>query len=475
MTTRTRTATHESDRNRHIATAIAVLILVGVTLAGSFAMTRMPSAVAPVVQTEVTLKSPDRLLVVSPHPDDESIACSGLIQHALVAGAQVRVLWMTAGDHNVIGPLLFWRKAAVTPAQFRGIGHRRMQEARAAATLLGLKPQDLIFLGYPDAGLSDIFLKMWSSQPYWSGFTNSTSVPYAESIVAGQPQTAKNLLMDMEQVMASFRPTMVAYPNFIDNHPDHQATALFVTAALADLHVTPRRLEYVVHVNGWPRPLRYAPFVDSYAPPAARILGLRQDVVHLTPREVEIKTHAIQAHASELLPMATLVVFARRTEVFLAPADLSNTTDPEQIARFFFPVNRVSDDDRPVIRRVTVSRSSGQTNVTLELGRAPSRLEEMELFFFPLPSGATFGEAPKLYVTYRGGSATADVIDLRVPGAKPLTIPVTHQGVEAGFVFSDKLMGGSPRGFFLRLERGPGHIDTTRSRTVWIGIAAAVP
>jgi hypothetical protein len=129
MTTRTRTATHESDRNRHIATAIAVLILVGVTLAGSFAMTRMPSAVAPAVQTEVTLKSTDRLLVVSPHPDDESIACSGLIQHALAAGAQVRALWMTAGDHNVIGPPLFWRKAAVTPAQFRDIGHRRMQEA----------------------------------------------------------------------------------------------------------------------------------------------------------------------------------------------------------------------------------------------------------------------------------------------------------------------------------------------------------
>jgi hypothetical protein len=229
--------------------------------------------------------------------------------------------------------------------------------------------------------------------------------------------------------MVSFRPTMVAYPNFIDNHPDHQATALFVTAALADLHFTPRCLEYVVHVNRWPRPLRYAPFVDSYAPPAARVLGLRQEVVHLTPQEVGIKAHAIQAQASELLPVATLVAFARRTEVFLAPADLSNKTDPEQIARFFFP----------------------------------------------LPSGGTFGQAPKLHVTYRGGSATATVVDLGVPGAKPVTVPVTHQGAEVSFVFSDELTGGSPRGFFLRLERAPGHIDTTRSRTVWIGIAPAVP
>ncbi|MHB8071942.1 MAG: PIG-L deacetylase family protein [Candidatus Cryosericum sp.] len=474
MATHTRTPTHESRRNRQVATAVAVLTLIVVTLAGSFAMTRIPSVIAPVVQTEVTIAASDRVLVVSPHPDDESIACSGLIQHALTAGAQVRVLWMTAGDHNVIGPPLFSRKAAVTPAQFRDIGHRRMKEAMTAAALLGLKPQDLIFLGYPDMGLSDIFLKMWSSQPYRSGLTNATVVPYAESVVAGQPQTAKNLLADVEHVMSSFQPTVVAYPNFIDNHPDHQATALFVTAAFADLHLAPRRLEYVVHVNGWPRPLRYAPFVDSYAPPAARILGLRQEVVHLTPAEVEVKTHAIQAHASELLPLATLVAFARRTEVFLAPADLNNNTDPEQVARFFFPVNRTGDDDRPAVQRVTVARAARQTSVALEMGRSLNGLEEMELFLFPLPGGGTFSQAPKLRVIYRGGRPTAEVTDLGQPGANPVTVPVTSKGAEVTFVVSDELAGGIPRGFFLRLERGPGPIDTARSRTVWIGIVTAV-
>jgi LmbE family N-acetylglucosaminyl deacetylase len=458
-----------------MATAVAALILVLATFVGAFAMTRIPSAVAPVVQTEITIMASDRVLVVSPHPDDESIACSGLIQHALAAGAQVRVLWMTAGDHNVIGPPLFWRKAAVTPAQFRDIGHRRMQEAGAAAAVLGLKSQDLIFLGYPDMGLSDIFLEQWSSQPYRSGLTNAASVPYAESVVAGQPQTATNLLADVEQVMSLFKPTVVAYPNLIDYHPDHQATALFVTAAMADLRMTPRRLEYVVHVSGWPRPLRYAPFVDSYAPPAARVLGLRQEVIHLTPGEVQVKTHAIQAHASELLPLSTLVAFARRTEVFLAPADLDNTTGPEQVARFFFPVNRIGDDDRPVVRRVTVSRTAGQTSLALELGRPLSGLEEMELSLFPLPGTETFSTAPKLRLAYRGGRRTAEVEDLAQPSAKPVTIPVIRAGAEVTFVVSDKLAGGIPRGFFVRLERGPGSIDTTRSRTVWIAIAPAVP
>src|SRR5450756_1369935 len=82
--------------------------------------------------------------------------------------------------------------SAVTPAQFRGIGHKRMQEAKNAAHVLGLSSNDLIFLGYPDGGLSDIFMNVWTSKPYRSGVTNAASVPYAESAVAGQPQTAMN-------------------------------------------------------------------------------------------------------------------------------------------------------------------------------------------------------------------------------------------------------------------------------------------
>jgi LmbE family N-acetylglucosaminyl deacetylase len=474
----------KSRRNRHIATVAAVLILSAAMFTSAFIMARFPSVVAPAVQTEVTMTKADRVLVVSPHPDDESIACSGLIQHALEAGAQVRVLWMTAGDHNIVGPPLFWRSAPVTPTQFRDIGHRRMQEAMAAAHVLGLSSNDLIFLGYPDGGLLDIFMNVWTSKPYRSGLTNATSVPYAESAVAGQPQTAMNLLTDLEQVMTSFQPTIVAYPNLIDDHPDHQATELFVTAALADLHLSPQCLEYVVHVKGWPRPLRYAPFVDAYAPPAARVLGLQQEVIHLTPQEVGIKTHAIQAHASELLPFATLVAFARRTEVFLAPADLNDSTDAIRTAQFFFPVNRVGDEDRPVIQTFSTTEGAGGLQLSLEMGRVLNGFEEMELFLFPVPAGGGFGSAPKLHVIYRGGAATAEVSDLEHPTAKPVAVRVSHDGTTISLTFNDVLTGGStppkgwggrPQGFFLRIEKGPGRVDLTRSRTVWIGIASVLP
>ena len=475
MRRHTDTIQYESPRNRRVATVVAAVVLTVAMFISAFIMARIPAAIAPVAQTEVTMTSADRVLVVSPHPDDESIACSGLIQHALEAGAQVRVLWMTAGDHNIVGPPLFWRKVAVTPAQFRDIGHKRMQEATAAARVLGLGPEDLIFLGYPDSGLSDIFMNVWMTKPYRSGLTNVTSVPYAESAVDGQPQTATNLLTDVEQVMTTFRPTIVAYPNLIDNHPDHQATELFVAAALADLHLSPRCLEYVVHITGWPRPLRYAPFVDAYAPPAARVLGLRQEVIHLTSAEVGVKTRAIKAHASELLPFATLVAFARRTEVFLAPADLTDHTDAVEAARFFFPVNRVVDDDRPVIKTFSVVDGAGSLRLSLEMGRTLGKLEEMELFLFPLPATSGFASAPKLHVVYRGGTATAEVSDLEHPTAKPVTARVSLSGTTISLTFDDALTGAGVQGFFLRIERGPGRVDTTRSRTVWISISSDSP
>src|SRR5450759_2717521 len=205
----------------------------------------------------------------------------------------------------------------------------------------------------------------------------------------------------------------------------------------ADLHLSPQRLEYVVHVAGWPRPLRYAPFVDAYAPPAARVLGLRQEVVHLTPQEVGIKTSAIQAHASELLPFATLVAFARRTEVFLAPADLTDRTDAVRTAQFFFPINRVGDEDRPVIQTFSVTDGAGGLQLSLKMGRVLNRLEEMELFLFPVSTTGGFGSAPKLHVIYRGGAATAEVSDLEHPTAKPVTATVIHDGTTISLTFDD--------------------------------------
>jgi LmbE family N-acetylglucosaminyl deacetylase len=41
-----------------------------------------------------------RLLVVAPHPDDETLATGVLLQQVLAAGGEVRILLLTAGGNN---------------------------------------------------------------------------------------------------------------------------------------------------------------------------------------------------------------------------------------------------------------------------------------------------------------------------------------------------------------------------------------
>src|SRR4030095_6335023 len=40
----------------------------------------------------------DRLVVLSPHPDDETLAAGGLIQRVLQSGGKVKVVFLTSGD-----------------------------------------------------------------------------------------------------------------------------------------------------------------------------------------------------------------------------------------------------------------------------------------------------------------------------------------------------------------------------------------
>src|SRR3984893_3165663 len=54
--------------------------------------------IAPMATPEFV--SASRLMLVAPHPDDEALACSIILQRAVRAGAAVRVIYATDGDDN---------------------------------------------------------------------------------------------------------------------------------------------------------------------------------------------------------------------------------------------------------------------------------------------------------------------------------------------------------------------------------------
>src|SRR2546425_7498826 len=47
---------------------------------------------------ELTVPPKLRLLVIAPHPDDESLGAGGLMQRTMAQGGRVHVLFLTSGD-----------------------------------------------------------------------------------------------------------------------------------------------------------------------------------------------------------------------------------------------------------------------------------------------------------------------------------------------------------------------------------------
>ena len=92
----------------------------------------------------------DRIVIVAPHPDDEVLGTGGVIQQALAAGADVRVIYLTNGDHNQVAFKLYHGRLWLRSKQYLAYGEERRREAITATGLLGLPGDHLTFLGYPD-------------------------------------------------------------------------------------------------------------------------------------------------------------------------------------------------------------------------------------------------------------------------------------------------------------------------------------
>ena len=80
-----------------------------------------------------------RILVLSPHPDDEAIGCGGTLLRHVGQGDNVRVVFLTSGEKGGHG-----RSEADTLRV-------REQEAREAARILGVRQQE--FWREPDGAL----------------------------------------------------------------------------------------------------------------------------------------------------------------------------------------------------------------------------------------------------------------------------------------------------------------------------------
>jgi len=178
------------------------------------------------------LDSATSLLVVSPHPDDETLCCAGVIQRVIRAGGQVSVLWITSGDAARIDLLLMTRSLFPAPARARELGEQRMREAREATARLGVPPAAQLFLGYPDGGIEKL-LGAHRARLYTSPTTAVAAVPYADALYPGHPYTGEALERDLLAVLERLKPTLILAPSELDLHPDHRAASRLTQSVIA--------------------------------------------------------------------------------------------------------------------------------------------------------------------------------------------------------------------------------------------------
>jgi LmbE family N-acetylglucosaminyl deacetylase len=185
----------------------------------------------------------DRILIIAPHIDDESIGAGGYAIDALANGADVYVVFLTAGDCNRFSARLMYKTLGPTASDY--LGHARINEARQAMQILGIPDDHYFVLGYPDGGLRTIVDNPGAI--IRSKATRENSVPYADAVTPRADYSYANVMSDVKKVITLVQPTTVIAPVHFDLHPDHSAAAEIIDIALYDLHLRPARLGYLVH------------------------------------------------------------------------------------------------------------------------------------------------------------------------------------------------------------------------------------
>lgn len=154
-------------------------------------------------------------MVFSPHQDDETLGCGGMIALKRQCKGSVSVVFLTDGQSGVADHRLS-RDQRV---------ELRKQEAIAALAILGVEKSDVHFLNKPDGTLNHL------------------------SELQRQ-QTIDHLI----QLLRDYQPQEIYVPHRRDRHADHEATYELVQAAMMQLGLQATVRQYPVWIL-WKAPL----------------------------------------------------------------------------------------------------------------------------------------------------------------------------------------------------------------------------
>ncbi|MCC2631978.1 MAG: LmbE family protein [Patescibacteria group bacterium] len=267
------------------------------------------------------LQSDDRITVVSPHLDDETLGLGGFISQAREANIPVSVIFMTNGDDNPIGADLEFSTGYATPEQRLESGRRRQEEAIKALAGLGVPETSLYFLGLPDRGLGELTEEKYEAIPYRAPGTLQTTSTYERTYIKNLSYTGQAVRTALSQAISETNPTLLFTTMPEDGHRDHAASATLLNEALPTLSTQlPELYYFLIHYKQYP----YPKGVDNslFLLPPPKLMERNWKVVTLDADDIASKQQAVDDYPSQLrIPfLGKLMKSFVRTNELVIPA-----------------------------------------------------------------------------------------------------------------------------------------------------------
>ena len=357
------------------------------------------------------------MLVLAPHPDDEALGCGGIIQQAVAMQLPLRVVFFTYGDNNQWSFLVYRKRPVLLPDAVRRIGLIRHDEAEAAGAVLGLRPSQLTFLGYPDFGTLRIWETHWGDRPpFQSMLTRVRDVPYDNALRPGAPYKGEEIVHDLTTILREVRPTKVFVSHPADYNPDHRSLYLFARVALWDLEpaLRPELYPYLIHFPRWPARKGFHPG-EPLEPPAPLQRAARWRSSALTDEQLRRKRAALQAHRTQYGYSANrLLSFVRPNELFGDfPAVLAGGADALRLTEGKGEMpEELTDSEQAMfvgLEERAVRLEQGSLVLSLAFSRPLAEAVQASLYIFGYRTDRPFQDMPKLHIQL--GPVTARVSD----------------------------------------------------------------
>ncbi|MGB9679247.1 MAG: PIG-L deacetylase family protein [Thermoanaerobacteraceae bacterium] len=260
----------------------------------------------------------DRILVIVPHPDDETIGTAGIIQRAIKLKKPILLIVVTSGEAYKKAAIAFFKKAKLTSEDYYKFGLKRQQETINAMELLGLRRENIIFLGFSDGTMKFLWSQNWSKNfPKVSSTTKVNYVPYDTAYKKGISYTGQSVVEVLSEIIDNFKPTDIYYPVSDDMHPDHSAVHNFVKYVILSKNLNLNEHQFLVHHPEWPVPWG-SDINKAMLPPTDMVKSnTTWESFVLEKDEILTKHSAILKYKTQTEMMKPfLMAFIRKTELF---------------------------------------------------------------------------------------------------------------------------------------------------------------